>query len=252
MVKKREGYRPFAPSVIEEKATDYFDISLNGANLDFMTFVVGVKKQYQPILGAITHVDGTARIQTVRKLQNPRYWHLINEFGKLSGIPILLNTSFNNNVEPIVNTAEDAIVCFLTTGLHHLVIGDYLISKENEDFIPVIEELVINMFQYSVLHSRKSFDSPGRTSVKHEIGFNYSAEYDYPISKAVFGLISRADGKTPISDQLLSQGITSGDERTSILNEMGELWKRRYIRLAPAVLSRAEHAVFSREQNAIL
>jgi carbamoyltransferase len=238
MVKKREAYRPFAPSVIEEKAGDYFEVSLNGTNLDFMTFAVDVKKQYQQVLGAVTHVDGTARIQTVSKTQNPRYWNLINEFGKLSGIPILLNTSFNNNVEPIVNTAEDAIVCFLTTGLDHLVIGDYLISKENKDLIPAIDELVVSLLQHTVIHSRKSFDSAERVSVKQAIGFNYSTSHDYLISKGVFELLSRADGKTSLRDLLLHQHITHDDLRRSALKEMEELWKRRYIRLSPALFNK--------------
>ena len=99
-----------------------------------MTFVLNVKEEKQKILGAVTHVDGTARIQTVSKKTNKKYWKLIDEFRKITGIPILLNTSFNNNVEPIVNSLEDALTCYLTTQLHYLVAGDYLIRKKEPGF----------------------------------------------------------------------------------------------------------------------
>ncbi len=115
MVKKREAYRPFAPSVLEEHVEEYFVIPTSQKQFPFMNFVLKVKEEKQSILGAITHVDGTARIQTVSKASNPMYWNLINEFSKYTGVHILLNTSFNNNAEPIVDSVYDAIVCFLTT-----------------------------------------------------------------------------------------------------------------------------------------
>jgi carbamoyltransferase len=230
MVKKREGYRPFAPSVLEENAADYFDVSMNGTSFDYMTFVVKVKKEYQSVLGAITHVDGTARVQTVSKLQNRRYWNLINEFGKLSGIPMLLNTSFNNNVEPIVNTAEDAITCFLTTGLDLLVIGNYLITKKNADHTETLEQLTPAIPPYVFIQSRRSYDSLESDSIKYEIGFNYSANYNHSISKDVFELLSEADGKTSLK-KLLSTKTSSNTKRVSILNDINELWALRYIAL---------------------
>jgi len=116
MIKKREGYRPFAPSILEERARDFFEIAGNNINLPFMSFVLKVKSEWREQLPAITHVDGTARLQTVSKTTNPRYWQLINAFGNKTGIPILLNTSFNNNAEPIVDSISDAIVCYLTSG----------------------------------------------------------------------------------------------------------------------------------------
>jgi carbamoyltransferase len=227
MVKKREGYRPFAPSVLEERAGDYFDIGMNGTSFDYMTFVVKVKKECQATLGAITHVDGTARVQTVSKLQNQRYWNLINEFGKLSGMPMLLNTSFNNNVEPIVNTAEDAITCFLTTGLDHLVIGDYLIDKKGGDHTESLEQLVPKIPPYVFIQSQRSYDSLESESIKYEIGFNYSV-HNHPISREVFELISRADGKSSLKE-LLRLNSPSCDERRSILQEIDGLWGLRYI-----------------------
>ncbi len=141
MVKKREGYRPFAPSVIQERANEFFDISAPGVCLDYMTFVLNVREEYRNVLGAITHVDGTARVQTVNKATNPKYWSMINEFDKIKDIPMVLNTSFNNNVEPVVDSAEDAIVCFLTTCLDLLVIDNYLTQVSQVKKSRIIEEI---------------------------------------------------------------------------------------------------------------
>src|SRR5262249_12907376 len=129
MVKKRESFRPFAPSVCEERAGDFFEVPPTEADLSFMIYVLRVREEMRERLGAITHVDGTARIQTVSRREGRQYGELIAEFGRLTGIPIVLNTSFNNHAEPIVDSAEDAIVCFLTTGLHALVLGDWLVRK---------------------------------------------------------------------------------------------------------------------------
>ncbi len=129
MVKKREQFRPFAPSVLEERAAEYFEIPGSGADLPYMIFVLNVREQHRASLGAITHVDGTARVQTVSRETNPLFWNLIAEFEKLSGIPILLNTSFNNNAEPIVDSVEDALTCFLTTGLQYLIVGSFVVRK---------------------------------------------------------------------------------------------------------------------------
>jgi len=150
MVKKREAFRPFAPSVLEEYAAEYYDIPdhWHYKKFPFMTFVLGVRKDKQQILGATTHVDGTARIQTVSKDTNPRYWTLIDEFRKITGIPVVLNTSFNNNVEPIVNTVEEAIVCFLTTKINYLVAGNYLMKKKEVDhrlFLEMIPSLPLHV-----------------------------------------------------------------------------------------------------------
>src|SRR5206468_1585309 len=130
IIKKREGYRPFAPSVLEERAVQFFELPDGETDLGFMTFVVRVKDAQRSLLGATTHVDGTARIQTVSSATNPRFYKLIAEFGKLTDVPILLNTSFNNNAEPVVESARDAVASFLTTGLDALAIGDCLVHTK--------------------------------------------------------------------------------------------------------------------------
>ena len=127
VVKHREEFRPFAPSCLEEKAHEYFE---GCHNSPFMLFVYPVIQEKQALLPAITHVDGTARVQTVSKDIMPRYHKMIAEFEQLSGVPVVINTSFNVMGEPIVNTPEDAIRCFLGTGIDVLVLGDHIIVKD--------------------------------------------------------------------------------------------------------------------------
>jgi carbamoyltransferase len=119
-VKFREPYRPFAPSVLEEHAGDYFHV--RGAS-PAMTFVCRVRDDTRDLIPAVTHVDGTARIQTVSSAHNPRYWTLLREFQALTGVPVLLNTSFNVRGEPIVCAPADAVRCFLETDLDYVVLG---------------------------------------------------------------------------------------------------------------------------------
>lgn len=122
-VKHREHFRPFAPSVLEEKASEWFDIPISAP---YMIINAPVK---QPLkIPSVTHEDGSARLQTVSKEQNSRYHTLISEFEKITGVPVVLNTSFNDN-EAIVETPEDAIKTFLGTNIDYLFIGDYFIQK---------------------------------------------------------------------------------------------------------------------------
>ena len=129
-VKHREKFRPFAPVVCEDDALKYFECD-NPIPLptDFMLMVYPIKKQYRTKIPAVTHVDGSGRLQTVRRYQNKLYYNLIKEFGKLSRIPILINTSFNIRGEPIVCTPKDAYYCMMGTGIDYLVMGNFLIKR---------------------------------------------------------------------------------------------------------------------------
>ncbi|MBD64185.1 MAG: carbamoyl transferase [Halobacteriovoraceae bacterium] len=124
-IKHREPFRPFAPAILEEEVGNYFE---ENRSLPFMTFILKVKSNISQKIPAVVHFDDTARVQTVNKSINPQFHSLINEFEKLSGVPILLNTSFNDNGEPIVNTPSDAIKCFKQTGLDYMAIGNYLVK----------------------------------------------------------------------------------------------------------------------------
>jgi carbamoyltransferase len=125
-VKHRESFRPFAPSVLEEDVGDYFECS---APSPYMILVYGVRPEKRSIVPAITHVDGTGRVQTVSRQANPRYWGLINEFRRLTGVPVILNTSFNVRGQPIVCSPQDALETFLATQMDALFLGDYLVTK---------------------------------------------------------------------------------------------------------------------------
>jgi len=127
-VKHREDFRPFAPVVTIEDFKDYFEAELPDP---FMLFVYPIKNEKRKLIPSVTHIDGTGRIQTIEKSQNPRYYKLIKEFEKLSGVPILINTSFNIKGEPIVCTPEDAYKCMMGTGIDYLVIDKFLIAKKD-------------------------------------------------------------------------------------------------------------------------
>lgn len=129
LVKKREGFRPFAPAVVEESAATYFGIDATDANAyAHMLYVVPVRKEYRDQLPAITHVDGSARPQTVSRDHNERFWMVLKAFGTLTGMPVVLNTSFNVRGQPIVCTPTEAVDTFLDAGLDALVIGNQLVQ----------------------------------------------------------------------------------------------------------------------------
>ena len=124
-IKLREPFRPFAPSILEEALDEYF----TGAVKDpFMAQVYPVRKDKRDLIPAVTHVDGSGRLQTVSRRTNPRYWDLIKAFEAITGVPLVLNTSFNEN-EPIVLRPEEAIDCFVRTGMDALVVGRYAIAR---------------------------------------------------------------------------------------------------------------------------
>jgi carbamoyltransferase len=126
-IKHREPFRPFAPSVLADSAPRYFDLETESP---FMLLVAPVRPEMRAVIPAVTHVDGTARLQTVRRDQNPLYYDLIQAFEALTGVPVLVNTSFNVRGEPIVCTPTEAYNCFAHTDLDYLVLGPYLVSRD--------------------------------------------------------------------------------------------------------------------------
>lgn len=128
IIKYRESYRPFAPATLVEKAHKVFDISV-GYQSNYMEKVVQIKKLMQPFLPAVTHFDGSGRLQTVHQNHNPYFYKIIKEFEKISGIPVVLNTSFNINGEPIVLSPDDALNTFFNSGLEYLMMENFLIKK---------------------------------------------------------------------------------------------------------------------------
>jgi len=134
-IKFREGFRPFAPSVLADRAGEWFD--LRGKESPFMLLVADVHEEKRTV-PAITHVDGSARIQTVRPETSPRYFKLLEAFEQQTGCPMVINTSFNVRGEPIVCTPEDAFHCFIRTHMDTLVLGDFVLRKEDQSEYPEI------------------------------------------------------------------------------------------------------------------
>ncbi len=125
-IKHREAFRPFAPTVLAERFGDFFE---GNGESPYMTFVFSVRPTAREKIPAVTHVDGSARVQTLRSADNPRFYRIVSEFERRTGIPILVNTSFNVQGEPMVCSAEDAIACFLGTEIDVLAIGNRWIER---------------------------------------------------------------------------------------------------------------------------
>ena len=128
-IKKREPFRPFAPSILEEHTAAYFAQSHPAPT---MLMVYQIKPERRAEIPAVTHVDGSGRLQTVSRELNPRYYQLISDFHKLTGVPVVLNTSFNEN-EPIVCTPREAINCFLKTRMDVLYLGNYAVRRKSDE-----------------------------------------------------------------------------------------------------------------------
>jgi carbamoyltransferase len=160
-IKYRESFRPFAPSILSEQVSDVFELEEESP---YMLLVAPVKKELwkerdenqsglaminspRSTVPAITHVDQSARIQTVNSDDNPRYHALISHFWKLTGSPVIINTSFNVRGEPIVCTPEEAYTCFMRTDMDHLVLGNYLLNKSEQ---PILEDDVDWKNQYEL------------------------------------------------------------------------------------------------------
>ena len=127
-IKRRESFRPFAPSVLEEAVTDWFE---EDDDVPFMMQVFQIRADKRSLIPAVAHVDGSGRLQTVSRHTNPLYYHLIEKFRDITGVPMVLNTSFNEN-EPVVCNPEEALDCFLRTKMDALVIGHSFITGRRE------------------------------------------------------------------------------------------------------------------------
>lgn len=228
MIKKREGYRPFAPSVLAERADEYFKISRASTSLEFMNLIVPVRENKRSLLGAITHIDGTARIQVVKKEANPKYWDLISQFSELTDIPILLNTSFNNSVEPIVDSIEEAIACFLTTDLNLLVIGNFVIRKKEliNKHLPSFNTKLRESYRLTKGYKQTHNGFDTAYSIEFTSSRYFSA-HTIEVSEELYKLLSLPGNKT-LSFAADSLGLDIGP---NIESELLDLWDKRVINL---------------------
>jgi predicted NodU family carbamoyl transferase len=229
MVKKREGYRPFAPVVIAEAAEAYFHLpAATKANYDFMSFVVKVREDRKSELGAVTHIDGSARVQVIDPASDKRFYDLVRRFGEITKTPVLLNTSFNNNAEPIVQSVHDAVTCFLTTDLNFLVIENFLIRRK-PDSMEAMNELILRFRPTTRLAKRIRITLSGAREVIHEIFLDYPNGPRAEVSPAMFALLAAADG----SGTLESIAEEIGGLSTETAREVYNLWQGRYFVLYP-------------------
>ncbi|WP_433227489.1 carbamoyltransferase family protein [Actinomadura formosensis] len=229
MVKKREAYRPFAPVVTQEAAAEYFDIpAQTKANYEFMSFVVDVRESRRAELGAVTHIDGSARLQIVDPDANPRFHRLVRVFGELTGTPVLLNTSFNNNAEPIVQDVRDALTCFLTTGIDVLVVEDFLVCRRR-DREPAFDNLIPEFRPVARLVKRVRNTVSRTRDVVYEIFMDVPFGAGTEMSADAFAVLEAADGVRSLASLAEAVGGLDADIR----GELYRLWQGRFFLLRP-------------------
>lgn len=228
MVKKRQCYRPFALSVLAEKAHLYFELE-PGQALPFMAEVVTVREAFRKVLGAVTHVDGSACVQTVDRSVNPRYWELISAFEEVSGMPVLLNTSFNNHAEPIVESVHDAVSCFLTTGINALVVGDFLVEKKTglAERLLTANKISIAIPKHVVLHSCNQGDARGNRYTQFRFT-NTITRRDVNVSGELYAHVIGAQMQgSSRKDEVVAQ------HPSALASELWALWSERFVVVAP-------------------
>lgn len=213
-VKRRSDYRPLAPVVHEERAAEYFEIP-DGIDCSFMSFALTIRPEWRERLAAVTHADGTARVQTVNRSQDERLYELLTRMDALIGFPILLNTSLNVSGEPIVDSVEDAITFLLTTPVEILIVGDLLVTRA--DPLP-LESLAVSLPADGLL----SRVGNGEWSLERGAPGHRRAA----LSESAFEILRRADGQVPLAD-LADGGVAA-------TSEIIELWSTRMVSLVPA------------------
>lgn len=231
MVKKREAFRPFAPSVPLEHAARFFEVE-EGREYPTMGVVVKVREDRRALLGAITHVDGTARLQTVTRGGNERFWELLQAFGARTGTPVLLNTSFNNNCEPIVDKLEDGLACLLTTGIDQLVVGSIIVSRRNAPSAGLLR-MAVQVPPYLELRLTHGHDDECGRVARYLIANDYSDKYyrqvEQEVSEPVYRLLLAATPDRSIGALLDSKGRADEDE--AVVAELLELWGARLVEI---------------------
>jgi carbamoyltransferase len=227
MVKTRESFRPFAPAVLEEAAAEYFELPDGNTEFPFMSFVLYVQPAKRELLGAVTHVDGSARVQTVSQNENPRFWRLVDAFGRRTGVPVVLNTSFNNNVEPIVDSVEDAMACFLTTGLHALVVGDFIVlRKDGTDRSALIPSLPDNVR----LVARRQHEADGQIYDRFELQrVEWNGHAVKPLEAGIHAMLRMMGTGASIAALAEAAGVPLHDAMAT----MEMLWAERCLVMRP-------------------
>jgi predicted NodU family carbamoyl transferase len=222
VIKKREGFRPFAPAVCEECAEKYFELPPAICNLGEMCFILGVRGCWRETLGAITHVDGSARVQIVSRTANEDFWTLIKAFESQTGIGVLLNTSLNHSSEPIVDTPHDVIRTFLTTDLDLTVLGPYLIRKKTS-VTAILQSCSVELTQGTEFVMRMG-------DHRQAGGILVRASKSVGVSAAVSEWLMTKTDLLRAVDLLERRGQSRSEE---LLRELFQLWEARVIEILP-------------------
>jgi carbamoyltransferase len=233
LVKMREGYRPLAPAVLEEWADDMFEIP-DGCCVAFMTATVPVRAEWRARLAAVVHVDGTSRIQAVSRRTNQRFWALIDAFRIQTGVPALLNTSFNHSVEPIVDSIDDAVTCFLTTGLTHLVVGDFVVTRRALDGQRVLHLVPVIPQHVRVVRSVER-DCGRQVVVRCRCEHTVLPSRSQDITEQTYRMVDGARGQRPLRS-VMPRGMPSA-EKAAIAAEFERLWSERLINMLPSAVA---------------
>lgn len=231
-LKGREPFRPLAPVVPAEGAADWFELPATRTNLAYMNVVVEVRRDRREALAGVTHVNGSARLQTVARADNPRLCDLLEAFGELTGVPVLINTSFNRAGEPLVDSVDDAVDAFLGMGLDRLVLGDRLVVRAGS-IDRALASLILRLPPYKKVVRRAM--STSADGFRHAIESTASRYFDDPsvdVSRAAFELLVHCDGGTTVGELHTRWG---GDERqwAGLVGELLNLWRLRAIVLRP-------------------
>jgi carbamoyltransferase len=228
---RQEDYRPLASSVLEEHAQELCELPAGTATFPFMTFAVRVHEDKRSLLRATTHMDGMTRLQTVSQDTNSRFWGLIEAFKELTGAPALLSASFNNSVEPVVDTVQDAVVSFLTTDLDYLVVGNFVAKKCTptwEDWL----SLRLSLPPQVQLIRMKGHMERQQMASRNELRTSYDPQRRRGISKELGDLLINLDGETWVGE-LLRQGASEAQRKQALLSELIQLWSERFVTMYP-------------------
>jgi predicted NodU family carbamoyl transferase len=234
VVKKREGFRPFAPAVCEESAETYFDLPRAICNLGEMCFIIGVRPCWRNTLAAITHVDGSARVQIVSRSINEDFWKLIKAFESQVGVAVLLNTSLNHSSEPIVDNPRDVIRTFLTTDLDLTVLGPYVVRKK-APVTSILQFCTVELTQGTEFVLCLRNDRKTR-------GVLWRGSKSVAVSTAVTEWIMAKTDLLRAADLLDRQGQANAED---LLRELLELWEARVIDILPGSITACHNRLSS-------
>lgn len=232
MLNENEDCVPLAPSILKEYSDEYFEVGKSKASLSYMNFTLRVKEGKREIFDAVAHPDSSTRVQVVSKLLNLKYWNLIDEFRRLTDIPFILSAPFNNGVEPVVNSEEDAIVCFLSTNIDYLVIGDYLIAKRDHVKVEYMDLMPVRPLN-SELKKSIVYSEDGSTNLVYEIRLISEDKHTLRITKSLFDILKSCDGKKTL-ETLFSENKIKDHEKNEVMDKILEIWSLRLIILRPS------------------